>query len=105
MFLTFLTFLPFAGAVALAFMPKGNDSMIKQTAVGVAAADFLLSLQLWFDFDHTSHAMQFEFSVPWISSWGVSYHVGIDGISLLLFVMTTSNWAPSSATTVVLPRT
>ena len=33
--------------------------------------------------------MQFEFSVPWISSWGVSYHVGIDGISLLLFVMTT----------------
>lgn len=89
MFLTFLTFLPFAGAVALAFMPKGNDSMIKQTAVGVAAADFLLSLQLWFDFDHTSHAMQFEFSAPWIASWGVSYHVGIDGISLLLFVMTT----------------
>jgi NADH-quinone oxidoreductase subunit M len=89
MFLTFLTFLPFAGAVALAFLPKGNDSMIKQTAVGVAAADFLLSLQLWFDFDHTSHAMQFEFSAPWISSWGVSYHVGIDGISLLLFVMTT----------------
>jgi len=49
MFLTFLTFLPFAGAVALAFMPKDNVSMIKQTAVGVAAADFLLSLQLWFD--------------------------------------------------------
>jgi len=89
MFLTFLTFLPLAGAVALAFMPKGNDSLIKQTAVGVAAADFLLSLQLWIDFDHTSHAMQFEFSVPWIPSWGVSYHVGIDGISLLLFVITT----------------
>ncbi|MCH8313837.1 MAG: Fe-S-binding domain-containing protein, partial [Nitrospinae bacterium] len=89
MFLTFLTFLPLAGAAALAFLPKGNDSLIKQTAVGIAAADFLLSLQLWFDFDSTTPGMQFEFSVPWISSWGVSYHVGIDGISLLLFVMTT----------------
>ena len=89
MFLTFLTFLPLVGAVALAFLPKGNDSLIKQTAVGVATADFLLSLQLWFDFDPAVTGMQFEFSVPWISSWGISYHVGIDGISLLLFVMTT----------------
>ena len=33
--------------------------------------------------------MQFEYSVPWISSWGISYHVGLDGISLLLYIMTT----------------
>ncbi len=89
MFLTFLTFLPLVGAIVLAFMPKENEGMIKQTAVGFAAADFLLSLQLWFDFDNTTHQMQFEYSTSWISSWGISYHVGIDGISLLLFVMTT----------------
>lgn len=89
MFLTFLTFLPIAGAALLAFMPRENEGMIKQTAIGFAAADFILSLQLWFDFDHTTHAMQFEYSTPWISSWGISYHVGIDGISLLLFIMTT----------------
>ena len=89
MFLTFLTFLPIVGAAILAFMPKENEGMIKQTAVGIAAADFILSLQLWFDFDHTTHQMQFEYSTSWISSWGISYHVGIDGISLLLFIMTT----------------
>jgi NADH-quinone oxidoreductase subunit M len=89
MFLTFLTVLPIVGAIVLAFLPKDKESLIKQTAVGFAAADFLLSLQLWFDFDNTTHAMQFEYTVPWISSWGISYHVGLDGISLLLFVMTT----------------
>ncbi|PIQ97896.1 MAG: NADH-quinone oxidoreductase subunit M [Nitrospinae bacterium CG11_big_fil_rev_8_21_14_0_20_56_8] len=89
MFLTFLTFLPLIGAIVLAFMPKEQEGAIKQTALAFAVADFLLSLQLWADFDNTTHLMQFEFSVPWISSWGINYHVGIDGISLLLYVMTT----------------
>lgn len=89
MFLTFLTFLPLLGAMILAFIPKEEEGTIKQTAVAFAAADFLLSLQLWADFDNTTHAMQFEFSTPWISAWGINYHVGLDGISLLLYVMTT----------------
>ena len=89
MFLTFVTFLPIIGAVILAFMPKDNIGMIKQTALGFAVADFLFSLQLWFAFDNTTHLMQFEFVTPWIASWGISYHVGLDGISLLLYVMTT----------------
>ncbi len=89
MFLTLVTFLPIVGALILAFMPKDKVSMIKQTAVGFAAADFLLSLQLWMDFDVTTHQMQFEISVPWIATWGISYHIGMDGISLLLYIMTT----------------
>ncbi|MCH8209136.1 MAG: hypothetical protein IIA62_08840, partial [Nitrospinae bacterium] len=89
MFLTFLTFLPLAGAIGLAFIPKENVEAIKQTALAIALADFLLSLQLWVDFDLTTADMQFEFMVPWIETWGISYHVGIDGISLLLYIMTT----------------
>ena len=89
MFLTFLTFLPLAGAIGLAFIPKDKVEAIKQTALAIALADFLLSLQLWVDFDLTTADMQFEFMVPWIETWGISYHVGIDGISLLLYIMTT----------------
>jgi len=89
MFLTFLTFLPIIGAIVVALLPKEQLSAIKQTALAFAAADFLLSLELWRSFDLTTHKMQFEFSAPWISSWGINYHVGIDGISLLLYVMTT----------------
>ena len=89
MFLTFITFLPFLGAVCLAFMPKENVSAIKQTALAVAVADFLLSLLLWTNFDNTTHKMQFGLNIPWIEQWGINYHIGLDGISLLLYVMTT----------------
>lgn len=89
MFLTFITFLPLIGALALAFIPKHEVGAIKQTALAVAIADFLLSLQLYADFDATTAAMQFTMNIPWIESWGISYHVGLDGISLLLYIMTT----------------
>jgi len=89
MFLTFVTFLPIFGAFFLAFLPKENEGAIKQTALAVAAADFLLSLLLWTNFDDSSHRMQFEYNISWIESWGINYHIGIDGISLLLYVMTT----------------
>ena len=89
MFLTFVTFLPIFGALFLAFLPKENEGAIKQTALAFAAADFLLSLLLWTNFDNSSHKMQFEYNISWIESWGINYHIGIDGISLLLYVMTT----------------
>jgi NADH-quinone oxidoreductase subunit M len=89
MFLTFLTLLPLVGAIFLAFIPKEHESAIKQTALAVAVADFLLSLQLWASFDNHNGGMQFEYTTSWIEAWGISYHVGIDGISLLLYVMTT----------------
>ena len=89
MFLTFITFLPLAGALFLVFMPKESVAAIKQTALAVAVADFLLSLLLWTNFDNTTHKMQFELNVPWIEAWGINFHVGLDGISLLLYVMTT----------------
>jgi NADH-quinone oxidoreductase subunit M len=89
MFLTFITFLPIIGAFLLAFFPKENEGAIKQTALAVAATDFLLSLYLWTNFDNSTHKMQFGLNVPWIESWGINYHIGLDGISLLLYVMTT----------------
>tara|TARA_B100000686_G_C16789156_1_gene977379 strand:- start:1826 stop:3379 length:1554 start_codon:yes stop_codon:yes gene_type:complete len=89
MFLTFVTFLPLIGAIAIAFIPKDSEEAAKQTALAVAVADFLLSIVLYSDFDIHTHKMQFEFSTEWIARWGVNYHVGIDGISLLLYIMTT----------------
>ena len=89
MFLTFITFLPLVGSIAIAFIPREHESAVKQTALAVAVADFLLSLVLYTDFDIHTYKMQFEFSTEWIARWGVNYHVGIDGISLLLYIMTT----------------
>ena len=89
MFLTFLTLLPLVGAVCLTFIPRENEGAIKLTALAIATADFLLSLLLWAYFKLDEGGMQFEYTTSWIESWGVNYHVGIDGISLLLYIMTT----------------
>ena len=89
MYLTFLTFLPLLGAILLTLIPRDEEGAIKQTALAFAVTDFVLSIFLWTNFDSTTHEMQFEYSVPWITSWGINYHVGLDGISLLLYIMTT----------------
>jgi NADH-quinone oxidoreductase subunit M len=50
---------------------------------------FVLSLGLWWAFDPASGAMQMETTTPWIDTWGVSYSLGIDGISLFMVMLTT----------------
>ena len=59
---------------------------------GALAASLLvlaISLPLWFGFDPADSGYQFVEQVPWIAQWGVSYHLGIDGVSLLLILLTT----------------
>jgi NADH-quinone oxidoreductase subunit M len=55
----------------------------------VSIATFLLSLGLWTGFDASSGAFQFVQTRPWIPTYGIEYKVGIDGISLLLVLLTT----------------
>ena len=53
------------------------------------AVEFLLSLQL-LDGDFTTAAYQFEINVPWVEAVGIHYHLGVDGISLWLVLLTTA---------------
>ena len=88
--LTIVAFLPLAGAIALMFFNKESKGGIRLWANLVGLAGFLVSVPLffWFDYD-SSGEMQFAESVPWIDALGVQYSVGIDGISLLLVLLTT----------------
>lgn len=87
--LTLITFLPALGAALLLFMRKASTGAIRNVAMGVSVATLLLSLPLFTKFDVSNPGMQFEQSVPWIPSLGIQYHVGIDGISLFLVLLTT----------------
>lgn len=87
--LTIITFLPMVGILKLLFMNGENEQKIKRSALLNSIMTFLVSLHLYFHFDSSLSTMQFEQIIPWIPSFGVSYHVGIDGISLLLFMLTT----------------
>jgi NADH-quinone oxidoreductase subunit M len=87
--LTLLLLIPLAGAFLLAFFPRTRTRAIKILAAFVVFADFALSVTLYLGFNAGSSAMQFVEQVAWIPQFGISYHVGIDGLSLLLVLLTT----------------
>lgn len=66
-----------------------NELLVKSTAFITTLLTFLFSLGLFFGFDPSTPQMQFVEQVPWIEHYGISYFVGIDGISLLLVMLTT----------------
>ncbi len=88
--LTIVAFFPLAGMIILLFFPKENKNLIRYWANFIGFAGFAISLLLWFWFDFDkSDQFQFAQDIPWIKTLGANYHVGIDGISLLLIMLTT----------------
>jgi NADH-quinone oxidoreductase subunit M len=88
--LSLIVFLPILGALVALAIPKDRESTVKQWSLLVAVVTFILSLVVAFNFDGGSAAeYQFDTSVPWISAIGANYHLGVDGISLPLLVLST----------------
>jgi len=86
--LSTITFLPIIGVILLIFLNKDNPRLLKGVTFIITIIDFLLSLPLFLNFRSTSD-MQFVERIPWIEQYGITYHVGIDGISLFLVLLTT----------------
>src|SRR5882724_7729417 len=89
MLLTVVTFLPALGALLIAFLPRDRPDRVKTASVAITAAAFLASLPLYVGFDAADAGFQFVEQRPWMPSLGISYHLGVDGISLLLVLLTT----------------
>ena len=89
--LTIILFAPLVGMVPLLFIPGENRQATKWWANIVMFADFLVSLPLVFWFPSEAPDQQFKFieDHEWIASIGAHYHLGIDGISFLLIMLTT----------------
>ncbi|HEY6628025.1 MAG TPA: NADH-quinone oxidoreductase subunit M, partial [Acidimicrobiia bacterium] len=90
--LTLIVFLPLAGALLLGVMPKTNELALKTVALLASLGAFVLSLVLIGQFDFsagTYNSYQFEVNETWIEAINANYHIGIDGISLPLLVLST----------------
>ena len=91
--LTLLTFLPLAGA-AIIMSVRGTDEVVasnaRWTALWTSLIVFLLSLILWVKFDRASSGFQFEEKLAWLPEFGVGYHMGVDGISVLFVLLSTA---------------
>ena len=66
-----------------------DEAIAKRVAFAAAAIEFVLSLPLWALFSDSTAALQFASVTPWIPAWGIYYRLGIDGISILLVLLTT----------------
>src|SRR3990172_10987088 len=85
-----VTFFPLIGVLILLFTPKEREEAIKRVALVFSTLTFVLSLGLLFGgFDINRAGFQFQENVAWIPALGLNYHVGIDGISILLVLLTT----------------
>ncbi|HEY7520263.1 MAG TPA: NADH-quinone oxidoreductase subunit M [Methylomirabilota bacterium] len=87
--LSAVTFLPALGAVVLALLPRPREPWLRGGALAVSLATFALSVPLFVRFDAASPDFQFEEYLSWLPNLGAAYHVGVDGISLLLVLLTT----------------
>lgn len=86
--LTLLTVLPIVGALAVLSLGGRNQNMPRWLALIFSFVALVLTLLLWCRFDSASGALQFQQTAPWISALGVEYHVGIDGLGLLMLLLT-----------------
>jgi NADH-quinone oxidoreductase subunit M len=87
--LTLVTFLPAAGAVLLMLLPR-NDRVLRWVALIVSLLTFAFSVHIvrFFDYSHHGFQPQFDTNIPWIGQ-AIRYHLGVDGISMWLVLLTT----------------
>src|SRR5262249_51332501 len=86
--LTLVTFIPLAGALLLLFLPR-RDRDIRVFSLVVSLLAFVASLHLPVHFQRAQPGFQFELDKAWIPTPNIHYHLGVDGVSLWLVVLTT----------------
>src|ERR1700761_2505002 len=90
--LSLLTWLPLVGC-AVILSVRGDEETVasnaRWTALWTSLIVFGLSLILWFRFDDHDGGFQFVENLPWMSQYGLGYHLGVDGISVLFVLLST----------------
>ncbi|HSC45684.1 MAG TPA: NADH-quinone oxidoreductase subunit M, partial [Candidatus Acidoferrum sp.] len=87
--LTVLVFFPALGALALMILRADDHAWIRRMALVVGAFEFLLSLLLIPGVPLGSAGYKLELNIPWITSPPIHYHMGVDGLSVFLVILTT----------------
>src|SRR5687768_4563407 len=87
--LSLILFVPTIAAAILLFLPNNENNLTRWFAFGASLISFVLSLIVWFRFDANQPGFQFEESYVWYEAIGSSFHLGVDGLSLTMVLLTT----------------
>ena len=85
--LNLVLFVPLLGAVAVLFLPRQTPSLLRRFTLGVLAVDFVASLFLLRQ--PMTEGWHFQYVADWLPSFGIRYHVALDGVSLWMVLLTT----------------
>jgi NADH-quinone oxidoreductase subunit M len=86
--LTVTIFLPLLGGLLILPINPANKKAIRLTTIVVMLVDWLLTIYLLTNFNTSTSEYQYVESIPWLSSLGISYHLGVDGLSMLMVFLT-----------------
>jgi NADH-quinone oxidoreductase subunit M len=86
--ITITTLLPIVGALVIILVPRDRDRMVRGLGILFTGAALVLSIAIAMGFDYGTDGLQFVLDVDWIAAIGARFHVGIDGISMPLYVLT-----------------
>jgi NADH-quinone oxidoreductase subunit M len=89
--LILVTLFPLVGVLVLLFIPAERKNALRWTALLTSLGSFALSIWMLTLFDKTSGDLQLGFTIPWIqvAGWNISFAMGVDGLSILLVLLTT----------------
>ena len=86
--LSWLIVLPLAGAVAAASVDRRHERTHRAIGLLTAALVFLVAASVWWRFAQGAALLQFEEKAPWVPGVGLTYHLGVDGLSVSLVALT-----------------
>jgi NADH-quinone oxidoreductase subunit M len=86
--LSAIIFLPVLGAVVAMLLPRGNKAVVRWVSLGFSIVVFLLALHVFLSYDRTAGGFQFVEQKTWFALLGASYHLGVDGISVVMILLT-----------------
>ena len=87
--ITLLLLAPLIGGLLLLLVNKSKENLIRYSGLVISLIPFIISLLLYFNFDSDNPDFQFIHKFQWIENLNINYFVGIDGMSLLLVLLTT----------------
>ncbi len=91
--LSLITFVPTIGAAFIFLLARGTPEQVARNArymaLWTSLAAFVLSLFVWFGFDRTTSAFQFQERIEWFPAFNIGYHMGVDGISMMFVLLCT----------------
>ena len=88
MLLSLMIFIPLLGMVAVLLLPRESEELIKRVALLFTLIPLALAVYLFISYDRSNGGTQYAVNAPWIPAFNIQYHIGIDGLSVTLLLLT-----------------